>query len=74
MHTEIKQTYTLVLTSEEFRLIGLAIAGKLKDADDTMAAKELNAKLCLQKVKSLKDQLDVAEQASRLAQKESEVL
>ena len=73
MHTDVKQTYAMVATSEEFRLITLSLAGKLTDTDDIKAAKELNSRLCLQRVCSLKDQLGVAEQASRLAQKESEV-
>jgi hypothetical protein len=43
-HLDLKTTYFLHLTPEEFRLVGLALAGKLKGAEPKEAA-ELNARL-----------------------------
>ncbi len=43
-HLDIKTAYAVQLTPEEFRLVGLALAGKLKGAELKEAA-ELNARL-----------------------------
>jgi hypothetical protein len=43
-HIDVKTTYLLHLTPEEFRLVGLALAGKLKGAEMREAA-DLNARL-----------------------------
>ncbi len=44
-HLDIKTTYAVHLTTEEFRLVGLALAGKLKPGTETREAAELNARL-----------------------------
>ena len=44
-HLDIKTAYALQLTPEEFRLVGLALAGKLKPGTETREAAELNARL-----------------------------
>ena len=43
-HLDIKTTYAVQLTPGEFRLVGLALVGKLKGAEMKDAA-ELNARL-----------------------------
>jgi hypothetical protein len=43
-HLDVKPLYSLQLTAEEFKLIGLALAGKL-DGKECTAARELNLKL-----------------------------
>ena len=43
-HVDIKTIYAVQLTPEEFRLVGLALAGKLKGSELREAA-ELNARL-----------------------------
>ena len=43
-HLDVKQTYFLQLTPEEFSLIGRALAGKLKPQEQNEAT-ELNARL-----------------------------
>ena len=44
-HLDIKMSYNLQLTTEEFKLIGLALAGKLEAEIDKKAAQELNIRL-----------------------------
>ena len=44
-HIDVKTSYALQLTPEEFRLVGLALAGKLKPGAETKEAAELNARL-----------------------------
>ena len=44
-HLDMKVTYHLELTPEEFRIVGRALACILKPGDETKAASELNARL-----------------------------
>jgi hypothetical protein len=44
VHLDVKTNYALQLTPEEFRLVGLALAGKLKGTEMKEAV-ELNARL-----------------------------
>lgn len=67
-HTDVKQIYQVQLTTEEFRLVCLSLAGKVKDQEDVRDALALNTKLCEQRVRSLKDQHNTAFEAMRLAQ------
>lgn len=67
-HIDVKQTYFVQLTSEEYRLVVLALAGKIKESEDAHAALTLNTKLCEQRTKSLKDQHEVAYAAMCQAQ------
>ena len=67
-HIDVKQTYLVQFTSEEFRLVTLGLAGKLKDQEDVADALHLNTKLCEYKAKSLKDQHSVAYEAMCQAQ------
>jgi len=44
-HLDIKTTYLLHITPDEFRLVGLALAGKLKPGAEMAEAAELNVRL-----------------------------
>jgi hypothetical protein len=44
-HLDLKTIYFLHLTPDEFRLVGLALAGKLKPGAETAEAAELNSRL-----------------------------
>lgn len=44
-HLDIKPLYHLQLTADEFKLLGLALAGKLKTVADKKAAHDLNVRL-----------------------------
>jgi hypothetical protein len=44
-HLDMKVTYHLELTPEEFRIVGRALACILKPGDETRAASELNARV-----------------------------
>jgi len=44
-HIDMKVTYHLELTPEEFRLVGRALACILKPGDEAKAAAELNVRL-----------------------------
>lgn len=72
MHTDVETNYKLSLTAAELRVIGLALAGKIKDASDVKAAKTLNVMLCEQRDAKLAEQRENAAHALRLAIKESE--
>lgn len=67
-HTDVIQTYQVQFTASEYRLVTLALAGKLKDEDDIADAISLNTKLCEQRALSLKKQHENAFEAMRLAQ------
>lgn len=67
-HTDAIQTYQVQLTTAEFRLVTLGLAGKLKDSEDQHEALSLNTKLCEQRAKSLKDKYEVAFEAMCQAQ------
>lgn len=67
-HIDVKQTYLVQLTSEEFRLVTLGLAGKIKDSEDVADALQLNSKMCEYKARSLKDQHETAYQAMCQAQ------
>lgn len=42
---QLTYTVNIQVSREEFRIIGLALSGKIKTADDTNAARQLNEKL-----------------------------
>ncbi len=44
-HVDMKVSYHLELTAEEFRLVGRALACILKPGEETKAAAELNVRL-----------------------------
>lgn len=67
-YTEVEQNYLLKLTSQEYRLVTMALAGILKDEEDKQAALALNTKLCEQRTKALKNQHEVAYEAMCKAQ------
>jgi hypothetical protein len=66
-HLDVKTTYFLHLTPEEFRLVGLALAGKLKGAELKEAA-ELNARLQEMRLKQATLAQEVCEAACQKAQ------
>ncbi len=45
MHFTHKFDYTMIVTRQELRLIGLALGGRIKDLKDITAAKALNVKI-----------------------------
>lgn len=45
-HVDLEITYSMRLTTAEFRLITLALAGKLNSRDDLREALVLNERLC----------------------------
>lgn len=61
-HIDAELCYTIRLTSREFRLVGLALAGKLKQ-DDFRPALELNSHLATARANHLKSQLEAAEKS-----------
>lgn len=52
-HLDIKTTYAVHLTPEEFRLVGLALAGRLKPGAETAEAADLNARLQEMRLKQI---------------------
>jgi len=44
-HMDLRTEYVLTLTPAEFRLVGLALSGRLRDSKDILAARELNIPL-----------------------------
>ena len=74
-HLDIKTTYAVHLTPEEFRLVGLALAGKLKPGAETKEAVELNARLQELRLKQMTlahEACQSACQKAQEAQKEAE--
>ena len=67
-HVDAVQTFHVQFTLDEFRLVTLALAGKIKDEEDVQDALTLNTKLCEQRFKSLKDKQEVAYHAMCQAQ------
>jgi hypothetical protein len=67
MHLDVKTTYALQLTPEEFRLVGLALAGKLKGAEMREAA-DLNARLQELRLKQVALSHEACEAAFQKAQ------
>ena len=67
-HLDIKTTYAVALTPEEFRLVGLALAGKLKLGEETKAATELNVRLQEMRLKQVALSHEACEAACRKAQ------
>lgn len=55
--------FTLTLTRAELRIVGLALAGRLKDGKDQEAARGLNESLLEHRRRLLLDELDVVEGA-----------
>jgi len=55
--------YRLVCSSQEMRLITMALAGKLKRTDDIKEAAELNIKLLQGQQQNLKERSDLIEGA-----------
>lgn len=68
-----KTEYVLTVTHQEFRLIGLALSGKLK-GKDTLAAMELNVKLLSLKEKFVADLAAMVAGQSETARQELEEL
>jgi hypothetical protein len=66
-HLDVKTNYFLQLTPEEFRLVGLALAGKLKGAELKEAA-ELNARLQELRLKQVTLAHEACESAFQKAQ------
>lgn len=68
MNTEVQQNYRVEFNSNQYRLICLALAGKLKDSEDIAAALELNVQMCRQRTHVLNMQLETAAAALRNAE------
>lgn len=66
-HADCLPTYQLKLTAEEFRLITLALAGKL-DEHEKAEALELNVHLCRIRAHHLRGQADAAAKALESAE------
>jgi hypothetical protein len=66
-HLDLKTTYALQLTPEEFRLVGLALAAKLKLGEAQEAA-SLNARLQELRLKQVALSHEACEAACRKAQ------
>lgn len=60
-------TYRLVCSSQEMRLITMALAGKLKRNDDIKEATDLNIKLLKAQQSNLKERSDLIEGALIIA-------
>ena len=60
-------TYRLVCSSQEMRLITMALAGKLKRKDDIKEAADLNIKLLQGQQSNLKERCDLIEGALTVA-------
>jgi hypothetical protein len=74
-HLDLKTTYFLHLTPDEFRLVGLALAGKLKPGTEAKEAAELNARLQelrLKQVALTHEACEAACQKAQEVQKEAE--
>jgi len=74
-HLDLKTMYFLHLTPEEFRLVGLALAGKLKLGTETAEAAELNARLQEMRLKQVAlshEACEAAFQKAQEVQKEAE--
>jgi len=67
-HMDIKTTYLLHLTPEELRLVGLALAGKLKPGAETTEAAELNSRLQEMRLKQVTLAHEACEAAFQKAQ------
>ena len=67
-HLDMKTTYFLHLTPEEFRLVGLALAGKLKPGTETTEAAELNSRLQEMRLKQVALNHEACEAAFQKAQ------
>ncbi len=55
--------YSIKVSKEEFRLIGLALIDGLKSTDDKMAAADLNKKMLELKKRQIEDQLNLVDSA-----------
>jgi hypothetical protein len=66
-HLDLKTNYFLQLTPDEFRLVGLALAGKLKGAELKEAA-ELNVRLQEMRLKQVTLSREACESAFQKAQ------
>lgn len=60
---DVKQSYTVILTAQEFRLVTMGLAGKLEDPEDVEDAIYLNLALCRQRETSLTAASNVARRA-----------
>lgn len=67
MDAKVKLTYELVLSEEEFKVIGLSLCGRKLNREQQAAAKELNSRLMKLRVTQFADQLKLAERALELA-------
>ncbi len=66
-HIDVKTTYLLHLTPEEFRLIGLALAGRLRGGEK-MEAADLNTRLQELRLKQVNLTHEACEAAFQRAQ------
>lgn len=57
MQIDVKESYVVTLSNAELRIIGLALAQKLKDKEDIEHANALNEALLKQKAAQLNDRL-----------------
>lgn len=67
MNVTIKPEFVVSFTSEEFNVVGLALAGRLEEKHRAIAI-ELNARLMEQKAACLSQMFDVACKAQKNAQ------
>lgn len=58
---------TMDLNAQEFRLVGLALAGKLRGSRDVMEANQLSLRLMEQREHQLKELLEIAQGAATSA-------
>lgn len=66
-HIELDVSYTLRLTSAEFRLLTLSLAGKLRSREEVREALLLNERLCDQRARYVAQLNDVAHGAHNKA-------
>jgi hypothetical protein len=74
MHTNFRPYYTVDFSSEEYRLVTLALAGRLREKEDLAAAMELSVTMAQQRashIGSMKEQADKSLQAAKQLQSEA---
>lgn len=72
MNSDIKITWTVMLSDEEYRIVGLALSGKLAQPEDIEFAKALNVKMTRQRVAKLADMLKAAARRAHQAAGETD--
>lgn len=71
MHPDFQPHYTIKLTGPELRIVGLALAGKLKDDADLVQARALNECLVRGRELRLSEALEVAKGATKHTENQS---